>query len=258
MDQSAPKPAEWFLDEAFWSALAPFLFPASMFASAAERVPDLLALAGRAPDADGGAVLDLACGAGRYAVPLAKRGYSVTGVDANSSFLDQARAYARSEGVTVEWIREDMRRFQRPGAYDLALSLFTSFGYFEEPEENRAMLRNVRGCLKPGGAFVLDVLGKEVLARIFQPTTSVELPEAGLLIQRHRIHDDWTRIENEWIVMKGEQAATFRFRHWLYSAAELADLLRSVGFPSVRLFGDFAGSPYDSDAKRLIAVARYD
>ena len=247
---------DWFLDEAFWSTLYQFMFPPLKFAAAAEQVPDLLALAGRDLGGSGESLLDLACGPGRYAVPLAKRGFTVTGVDASAFLLDKARSYALSEDVSVEWVREDMRRFTLPDAFDLAVNLCTSFGYFDAAEENRTVLQNVHASLKPGGTFVLDVLGKEVLARILQSTTATELPEAGLLIQRHWIRDDWSRIENEWILANGERTQTFRFRHWLYSARELRDLLLSAGFAIVQLFGDLAGSEYGSNAKRLIAVAR--
>ena len=55
----------------------------------------------------------------------------------------------------------------RSAAFDLALNVFTSFGYFEDQAENRRVLENIFASLKPGGAFVFDHLGKEVLASQF-------------------------------------------------------------------------------------------
>src|SRR4030065_1720703 len=104
----------------------------------------------------GSAVEDLGCGRGRHAVPLARRGYVVTGVDLSAKMLDIARARARREGVIVEWVREDMRLFRRPDAFYFGLSLFTSFGFFSD-EENQRVLDNVAVSLREGGTLLLDL-----------------------------------------------------------------------------------------------------
>jgi SAM-dependent methyltransferase len=247
-----PSSDDWFLDEEFWAATFPFMFPPSSFADAAEHVGDLLALA----DLAFGSVLDLACGPGRFSVPLAQRGFLVTGVDSTGFLLDKARAFAASVPVHVEWVQEDMRNFVRPGAFDLAINLFTSFGYFDSPRENQSVLENVAASLKPGGVLVLDVMGKEIVASIFQPTRSREIPGEGILVYRCLGIEDWSRIENEWLLISGRGVRTFRLRHWLYAGAELRDLLLSSGFSAVELKGSFKGAAYGPGAERLIAVAR--
>jgi len=80
----------------------------------------------------------------------------VTGVDLSDKMLGIARARALREGVSVEWLREDMRVFRRPGAFDLCLSLFTSFGFFND-RENQRVLDNVGVNLKEGGILLLDL-----------------------------------------------------------------------------------------------------
>lgn len=243
--------SEWSSDEAFWAAAYPFMFPETSFARAARQVDEILALT-----ACQGHVLDLACGPGRHSVPLAERGCTVTGVDRTTFLLEKARSLAAATGVEIEWVQSDMRNFQRPDMYDLALSLFTSFGYFSSPGENQRVLENVYESLKPGGSFVLDVVGKEVLARIFQPTDSQELPETGLVVQRRRVIDGWSRIENDWILIREGSTRAFRFEHWLYSGQELKGMLASAGFAEIELYGDFEGAAYGPEANRLIAVAR--
>ena len=118
---------EWFEDEAFWDKIYPFLFTDRKLEAAESEVESVLELAGL----EQGDVLDLACGPGRHVVTLAKRGFRVTGVDLSPFLLRKARERARAENVDVEWVQEDMRRFVRPESFDLAISLFTSFGYFE-------------------------------------------------------------------------------------------------------------------------------
>ena len=248
---TSPTHDDWFADESFWETTFPFMFPESRIAAAEEEVGQLVALA----QCGGGAALDLACGPGRHAVALASRGFAVTGVDRSDFLLGHARERAQRTGggQKIEWVREDMRAFVRPGTYDLAISLFTSFGFFRDDDDNFKVLANVAASLKPGGSFVLDVLGKERLARIFTPTVSREIP-TGVVVHRHSIVDDWCRISNEWILVEGDRSKTFRFSHWLYSARELRDMFARAGFSATRVYGSLAGTPYDADALRLVVV----
>jgi SAM-dependent methyltransferase len=248
---SAPTP-EWFDDEEFWAAFYPFMFQETRFAAAEAEAETLLQLT----QPSGNAVLDLCCGPGRFSAALARRGFRVTGVDSTEFLLAKARALAASEGLNVEWVREDMRRFVRPQAFDLVINMFTSFGYFDDKGEDLAVLRHIHESLRPGGVFLIDVMGKERIARVFQPTTSEELPDGTLRIQRVEVFDDWTRLRNEWLLIRGETVRRFRFHHTLYSGQELRTLLEQAGFPEVRLYGSLTGEPYGPEWNRLLAVAR--
>jgi len=254
---------EWFDDESFWRELFPYMFSRARLAAGEADVDGALVLArppGRAALArarpPGRAALDLCCGPGRCSIPLARRSFSVTGVDRTRFLLDKARARARQAKVRIEWVEADMRDFERPGAFDLALSMFTSFGYFEDKEQDVEVLRHVATSLRPGGAFVIDVVGKEFLARYFQPTTSEVLPDGSVLFQRHEVFDDWTRLRNEWTLVRGGRSRTFRFHHTIYSGQELRDRLLRAGFSSCELYGSLAGEPYGPTSRRLVAVAR--
>jgi SAM-dependent methyltransferase len=243
---------EWFDDESFWRDLYPFLFSERRFAEADDQVAKALALAKPL----GKSALDLCCGPGRCSIALARHGFRVTGVDKTRFLLDQARAKARAAGVQIEWVQKDMRDFLRPHAFALVLNLFTSFGYFADPREDLRVLRNVFRSLAPRGVFLIELLGKERLARILQSTTSSPLPDGGLLVERHEIYADWTRIRNEWLLIRKNKVKSFRFHHSIYSGLELRDRLERAGFVDVRLYGNLDGEPYGSDAERLVAVAR--
>ena len=243
---------EWFGDEAFWNKLYPFLFTDSKVEAAESEVDSVMRLTGIAH----GDVLDLACGPGRHSVALAKQGFRVTGVDLSSFLLGKVRERAGPENVDVEWVQEDMRRFVRPDSFDLAMSLFSSLGYFETRDDDLQVLRNVGQSLRKGGALFVEVMGKEPLARGFQATTSKELADGSLLVERHEIVDDWTRVSNDWTVIENVAATTFRFEFRVYSGRELKDLLITAGFADVRLYGGYDGREYGLDAERLVAVAR--
>jgi SAM-dependent methyltransferase len=201
-------------------------------------------------------VLDLGCGPGRWAIPLAKRGFRATGVDRTRCLLAQARAKARTAGARIEWIQLDMRDFVRPGAFDLAISMLTSFGYFDDKGEDLVVLRNIFTSLRPGGACLIDVAGKEILARIYQPTTSNPLQGGGQLVQRHEVFDGWSRVRNEWILIRHGRTRTFKFHHTIYSGQELRERLEQVGFKNVKLYGDLNGGAYGVNAQRLVVVGR--
>jgi SAM-dependent methyltransferase len=243
---------EWFDDDTFWQNVSPFLFSEARLAQAAADVDGALTLA--APS--GLAALDLGCGPGRCAVPLALRGYQVTGVDRTKYFLDKAKARARSAAVPLELVLADMRDFVRPESFDLAVSLFTSFGYFDDKSDDLKVLKNIQVSLKAGGVVLIDIVGKEVLARIFTTTTSDRLPNGSVLVQRHEVFDDWTRVQNNWLMIRKGRAKNYSFHHTVYSGEELRALLAAAGFIDTRLYGSLTGETYGPAATRLVAVAR--
>ena len=243
---------EWFADDRFWQDLFPFEFGEDAFAAGETQVERAIALTG----IERGNALDVGCGPGRHCVPFAKRGFRVTALDLSRFFLDKARARAAQAGVAIEFIDSDMRAFVRPEAFDLALSIFTSFGYFDDPQDDLRVVTNVARSLKPGGTLFMDVLSKERLARVFQPTLSWKLPDGAMRIVRQEIVDDWTRTRNEWLFIRDGTVRTYHFDLRVYSGQELKTLLTAAGFGEVRLFGAFDGRAYAGDAERLIAVAR--
>ena len=244
--------ADWFADEAFWAEVYPFEFPGPVIDAGVAQVDKAIALSG----VSGGAALDLGCGPGRHAIALARRGFRVTAVDLSPFHLAKARERAEAAPAAVEFVQADMRTFVRPDAFDLALSLFTSFGYFEDPADDLRVLRHVRESLRPGGVLVMDVASKERLARVLHPTLSQRAADGALLVQRHQFVDDWTRVRNEWTVIRDGRARTFEFLLRIYSGQELKTLLAAAGFATITLYGALDARPYDLEAERLIAVAR--
>lgn len=218
--------AEWFEDHAFWKSLYPVLFPQTRLDIAEEEVEKILKLT----DFKGRDVLDLCCRPGRHTTALVKRGFTATGVDRSSFFLTKAKARANEQQVEVEWVEADMRRFVRPDVFDLVLNMRTSFGYFDNKAEDLQVLQNIYHSLRPGGVFVLEMAGKELIAKGFQSTLFQELPDGSLLVQRPEIVEDWSRARTEWIVVKEGKAEVFRFQHTLYSAQELKDRFCQSGF----------------------------
>ncbi|WP_030329708.1 class I SAM-dependent methyltransferase [Streptomyces sp. NRRL B-1381] len=242
----------WYEDDALWSDFAPTMFPPARAESAA-------ALVDGSPLLDfppGTRVLDLCCGPGLFVVPLAARGYEVTGVDLSPSMLERARAACDAVGAKARLERADMLTYREPEAFDVVLNVFTSFGYFEAAEDNLRVLRNARESLAPGGRLLVDVMGKEVLAGWIGRPKAVDLPDGCYVVQRDTVLDSWRRLRTDWTLVRGTTARTASITSWLYSAAELHALFEEAGFTDVECFGGFDASGYDQDSDRLVVRGR--
>jgi len=102
------------------------------------------------------ALLDLGCGTGTHAVLLAKRGYSVVGLDESKEMVRQAQEKANRERVDARFATADIRHFQLHRTFDAAISLFATFCYLTTDEDVANTLTQVRSHLTPGGLLIFD------------------------------------------------------------------------------------------------------
>jgi SAM-dependent methyltransferase len=252
----------WFENEEFWRAFYPWMFHERRFTSAPQEVEQLLTLSGMAPlspsgtEVPQGAALDLCCGPARHSIPLAQRGFHVTAVDRSPFLLSKARERAAEAGAAIEFVQCDAREFVRPAAFDLAINLFTSFGYFSR-EEDLTVLKNVRTSLKKGGVFIADIVGRECIPpqTPFRNARWEESADGEIFIDHGEILPGWTKLRIHWLLVKSSEARRFDFELNLYSGQELAGALKQAGFSEVEIFGSLAGTPYDGKATRLTARA---
>jgi SAM-dependent methyltransferase len=271
---------EWFNDKEFWERYAPVMFDDKRWAEVGEVADGVTRLAqlplypedGYAPGAAPPAmplsaprIVDLCCGFGRLTLEFARRGFAATGVDITESYLRTAAEDAAYENLDIEFIPQDVRDFTRPGFFDLAVNLYVSFGYFADPADDRRFVKNAYDSLKPGGAFIIETLGKEIAVRDFVEAEWFE--RAGyFILTEYEAVDSWSGLQNRWILIdKGEGSRTKpgrrierTFTQRLYAASELRALLFEAGFAEVELYGDWDESPYNNMAERLIAVGRKD
>ena len=241
----------WYEEDSFWEIVEPYLFGQQPLSNAPAEVDKVIALLGLQP---GMSVLDLCCGVGRHTLEFARRGYQVIGVDRTQAYLNRARRQATSEGLEIDFVLADMRSFCMPREFDTIINLNTSFGFFEDPEQDRQVVMNIHRSLKTNGSLLMDLMSKEVLARIFQERDWHEA-EGILILQERRLSHAWSWIENRWIMIKDGKRNDFRVSHRLYSAAELTSLLTGCGFTSTEVYGNFSGGDYDQQAERLVVLA---
>jgi SAM-dependent methyltransferase len=240
----------WYSQDAFWELVAPVVFNPQRLANAQAEVEQLVKLL---PIAKQDRILDLCCGIGRHSLALARAGFAVVGVDRTPRFIEQARQAAVSSDLAVEFLVGDMREYCLPTSFDIILNLFGSFGYFADPADDRKVVEHMYASLRPGGKFLIETMGKEILARNFQQR---DWTEAGdlLLLSEKQVTQDWGQIQTRWIAIRGQQRSEHRVAVRSYSAVELSALLSACGFPTVQVYGDLAGSAYDQAAKRLVVI----
>ncbi len=241
----------WYEDDAFWTTFYPAMFHQRRWEVAPAEIDAVLTLLGIEPGAE---VLDVCCGPGRHTLELARRGFWVVGVDRTAPYLEMARNQAEADGLEVAFVEADVRTFRREEAFDAAISLYTSFGYFEDPADDQRVLENLFGSLRPGGKLLMDMSGKEVLARVFRERGWSELEDGTLFLEERTLQGGWERIENRWVLIKGEERYERRFSLRIHSGVELKALMLAAGFASVELYGTLEGGPYDQTARRLVAV----
>lgn len=203
----------------------------------------------------GAAVLDLACGYGRHAIGMARRGYTVTGVDFNSRYLEIAAEEASALGASVTWQTGDMRSLGFRGQFAGVYSYFTSFGYFND-EENERVLAEVATALQPGGRFLLDMMNRDWLLTHPQQRTWTQREDGALLMEETSLELATSRVVSRQILIDAQGGPQVTKEYFLraYTCAELTALLHRHGLRVLQIHGGADHSEYSTESRRLMML----
>lgn len=202
-------------------------------------------------------MLDLCCGFGRHAIPLAQMGFAVTGLDYSDDWLARAREDAARLGVDVEFRKGDMRELPWADVFDGCVMLGGSFGIFEQEAQNERAFHAVAAALKPGGHFLLDAANRDRIVCEHVPHQRQEIgdwvrcveyrfdPVAGV----NYGHERWLR---------GAECIERTHRRRLYTATELDRMLRQANLTPVTYYGGYDGSEFTTRSHRILVVAQKD
>ena len=248
------KPARgkpWFIDlfDEDYLRTLPFLTPQATQAEA-EFVIDAMGLQ------PGAQVLDVGCGYGRHAMELAARGFHVIGLDLSTPLLVRGGEEAHRRGLTINFVRGDMRELDFEAQFDGAYCLFSTFGYFDD-ETNKKTIANIARALRPGGRVLIEILNRDyVIADL--PTRvwwegdgcvvleEVELNYFSSRIQVNRsvVFDDGRQLEQEISVRA-------------YSLHEVGKLLHGAGFRVLEVSGAYhtRGRFFGNQSRHIIVLA---
>jgi ubiquinone/menaquinone biosynthesis C-methylase UbiE len=200
-------------------------------------------------------VLDVACGWGRHHRVLRKRGFEVHGVDLNQLFIERARKLHK--GFEDRYRVGDIRSLPyQDESFDVVLSFFTSFGYFDDGE-NEKCLREMHRVLRKGGVLILETLNRVWAKYNFVPIYAQGVGEEFLLLNRGRWQENfwvWKRVLYERETMKKLVEKEMRLR--FYSREELDKLAGKLGYEPIMALSGLSARPFKPSSQRMLLVYR--
>jgi SAM-dependent methyltransferase len=194
-----------------------------------------------APLPDFRKLADVCCGMGRHARALSSRGYSVVGIDRDADAIAKARELAAGP----RYVHADIRDYRpAPGAFDVAIVMSQSFGYFD-PATNRDVLGRLAAGLRDGGRVILDLWNHEFFAA-HQGERELETA-SGVVQENKRLNGDRLRVQLDY-----PDGAHEEFEWQLFTPAKMISLAQSVGLALSLSCTDFDAAITPSPTKPRI------
>lgn len=188
-------------------------------------------------------IIDLACGKGRHSVFLNKLGYKVLGLDLSQQSIEHNKQFENSDlKFEVHDMRDEIYPELLTEKADAVLNLFTSFGYFEDENDDRKVFHSISNTLKDDGYFVLDFLNAKWVENTLIKEETITKEEIDFFIKK--------KIENQNIIKDiyfnddGKEHHFFE-KVKLHTLEEINDYAVEFGFERVQIFGDYHLNEFD-------------
>ena len=213
----------------------------------------------------GGPILELACGTGRIAIPIAEEGFEITGLDISRPMLNQARCKADRAGIKVEWLEGDCRNFSLGRKFKLVFFPFNAIAHIHDLESHEALFDRISEHLEADGRFVFDWLNPKFEFLMRDPSRrypcfGYDDPDGGgkVIVKESNVYDSATQINHiKWYYRIGlgdEVVRELNMR--LFYPKELDALLHYNGFEIEAKYGDFDMAPFVSSSRHQVLVCR--
>ncbi|MER8570360.1 class I SAM-dependent methyltransferase [Mesorhizobium sp. M0924] len=200
----------------------------------------------------GRSVLELGCGYGRITNRLAEKGARVTGLDISPALLQKAKADAARRGVNVEYVLGDMRSLPWRDRFDAAFLCYTTFGYFDDADNER-VLREAASSLRKGGRLLIDHANRFAVLRHKSPIYLAQRnDDLRIDIMSNDVLSDRRNIER--IIVRDGCVRRTHLSYRQYGFSEFVRMLRSAEFETVEVYGEEGGT-FTSDSLSLVVVA---
>ncbi len=196
-------------------------------------------------------ILDVACGKGRHSIYLNLLGYQVEGIDLSKQNIEIAKS---SENDKLHFEVHDMRHTYKKSHFDYAFNMFTSFGYFEEEQDNQRAISAIADSLKTTGVFVLDFLNPY---KVINNLVKEEIKEVeGIEFHINRSFDGEHIIKD---IKFQDQGESFHFQEKVKAIRRLSflDYFRNANLMPLETFGDYSLNEYKPEqSDRMIFIAK--
>jgi SAM-dependent methyltransferase len=149
-------------------------------------------------------------------------------------------------------VRADMQRIPfRSGTFDVVLSFFTSFGYFEDETQNRQAIEEMARVLRPGGQFVMEHVNRAYLLATLEPESQIRTGEV-VIRQQRSWDEERQRVTKRISITDGEETRSYQESVRVYEQEELRQLLARAGLSILNVWGAFDGTPIAADSPRMV------
>ena len=196
-------------------------------------------------------ILDIACGRGRHAIYLNKKGYDVTGIDLSQQNIKYAQQF---EQKGLHFFVHDMRKLNFINYFDISVNLFTSFGYFDTEKDHVNALRSFRKGLKAEGTFIIDYFNTKKIIKGLK-TQEVKTVE-GIEFHLNKFVSEGKIIKHINFEHRNKVYA-FEERVQAFTLEDFDRMLEKSGLKIEDKFGSYALDNYDAESSdRLILICK--
>ncbi|MCD7973648.1 MAG: class I SAM-dependent methyltransferase [Candidatus Azobacteroides sp.] len=211
-----------------------------------------------------GTILELCCGTGRLTIPLAQEGYSITGVDNNTSMLKQAREKANEWNVPVKFMESDIRFLDLPEVYDIIFIPFNSIHHLYNNEDFFDVLLKVRKHLKDDGYFLFDCFNPNIHYIVHSEKEEKMIAEYStkdgrdVVVKQTMVYENKTQINRiKWhYFINGKFDSIQNMDMRLYFPKELDTYLSMHEFKIIHKFGGFEEEIFEDKSEKQILVCK--
>lgn len=206
-------------------------------------------------------VLDLACGTGSIAIPLAAKGYKVTGIDLSEDMLAMSYAKSQEAGVTVDWIQQDMLQLELSQQVDTIVCFCDSLNYVTEDEQIIQLFHRIYEQLTPNGYFLCDLHSIHKLKHVFGDHTFGTHEENVSLLWQSFYDEEQETVDHElsFFIQEEQEDLYRRFDEVHtqkgYRLEDIMEWLYAVGFEIKEVTADFSEQAPEEESERLFIVA---
>ena len=195
-------------------------------------------------------IADLPCGKGRHSIYLNSLGYRVTGGDLSKNSIEHAKQFENEKLHFEVW---DMRK-SLENKYDAVFNLFTSFGYFDDDQEDLKVLKGMKSGLKDSGVLVLDFLNVQKTKNNLVEKETKEVDGITFHIERE-IRDGF--ILKHISFFADDQQHSYTEKVKFLDLAKMKQYFNSADLTIINTFGDYNLNEFDEEqSSRLILIAK--
>ncbi|GJQ61446.1 MAG: methyltransferase [Melioribacteraceae bacterium] len=196
-------------------------------------------------------ILDAACGPGRYSVFLAEKGFDVTGFDLAMPLLKITGEKLTNLGIQPKLFRSDIRNVPLKGKFDLILNMFTSFGYFDDEDENFRFIDSARNLMGSHSIFVLDYLNEHLVRKNLVPHSQKKIGDKSITENRFIRNG---RVEKEITIAGKEGSVNFLESVKLYDKDFMLTKIKDLGYNVREVWGGYEGEPFDRNSSQRLII----